>query len=59
MKTIYHSKNTENRKELVNLVKNEFLINKNCELEEKIEYFLAAGRQKIPYIKSMIDMSES
>ena len=56
MKTIYQSKNIDARQELVNLVRSEFLANKNCENQQKIEVLLAAGRQKIPYIKSMIHM---
>jgi hypothetical protein len=56
MKVIYKSKNPELRSEMVQLVRGEFLMNKDCENLDKIDYYLAVGRQKIGYLKSMIDM---
>lgn len=56
MKTIYQSKDSGTRRELVELVKNEFMNNKNVENSSKIEYLLAIGRQKVSYIKNLIDM---
>jgi len=58
MKTIYKSANPDARSELVQMVRTEFEMNKNCENLDKIDYYIAVGRQRITYLKSMLDMQK-
>ena len=56
MKTVYQTKNEEVRREMVQLIKDEFLRNKDVKSADKVEYLVAVGRQRMGYVRSLIDM---
>ena len=56
MRLIYKSKAYDLRTELVQQVKSEFMLNKNCNNLEKIDYFVATGRHQISQLRTMLDM---
>lgn len=56
MRLIYKSKAYDLRKDLVEQVKYEFMRNQNCNNLDKIDYFIATGRQQMGQLKTMLDM---
>ncbi len=56
MKLVYKKASPENRQELVSTIRYEFDMNKNCDRMDRIEYYVALGRQRMPQLHSMLDM---